>query len=310
MRIESVLVAMDFSESAIAGARWVVEHFAPSADVTLVCVIVPPDRPGFVESLLPPPDAFEAPAREAAELRMRDLMASIAPGARCDIRVGTPHHEILEAARTRHVDLVVVGPHGDSVKPRAWLGSTAERIVHGSTVPVLVTTGVPATRPRTLLVPVDENRLAESVLRWAGQLATSFDAKVKLLHVWSEAIYSHVASMARVGTSDPEAAHREIEKEVHDAAAHWLADLGAAGVRGRRATAIVSHGKPGDVTLDLAASSHADLIVIGRSGRGAIRSVLLGSTLRTVLHNATCPVFVVTETAPSLTESRTTTDWT
>ena len=295
MRVESLVVGMDFRDAAIAGARWAAEHFAPGAEMTLIHVIDPPDRPGFIASILPSAREIESPAVEQAEQRMRELIPGVFGSARFEVRVGKPHEQIVEAAKARRADVVVVGPHGDRPKPYAWLGSTAERVVHGSPAPVLVAINPPTARPRTLLVPIDESRLTESILEWAGQLAKDFGADVKLLHVWSEAIYNHVRSMARVGTSDPAAARQEIEQEVRDAATHWLAALASTGVRGQRATAIVSHGKAGDVTLEMAAACNADLIVMGRSAGGALAPALLGSTLRTVLHHAPVPVFVVTE---------------
>jgi len=295
MRIESLIIGMDFSDPAIEGARWVVEHFAVNAAVTLVHVVGPPSRPGFIARVLPAAEPIDSLASEAADARLRDVIANVAPSATCEVRVGKPHEQIAAAARERRADLVVVGPHGDGAARRPWLGSTAERVVHCSPAPVLVTSDPPPGGVRRILVPIDENRLTDSILGWAAHLAQAFDAEVKLLHVWSEAIFEHVASMARVTTADRDEARREIVKDVDEAAAHWLADLAAAGFRGGRATAVVSHGKAGDVTLETAAAYRADLIVIGRNAGGPIAPALLGSTLRTVLHHARCPVFVVTE---------------
>ncbi len=295
MQIGSLIVGMDFSHATIAGARWVSEHLAPGAEVTLVHVIDPPDRPGFIAGVLPSERDIESPAVQQAEEQMRELISTVFGSARSEVRVGKPHEQIVEAVKARRADAVVVGPHGARPRPYAWLGSTAERVVHASPVPVIVTINPPATRPRTLLVPVDEGRLTESILAWAGHLAKELDADVKLLHVWSDAIYNHVRSMARIGTSDAAAARREIDKEVHDAATHWLTDLAYTGFRGQRATAIVSHGNAGEVTLEMAATCNADLIVMGRSAGGTLVPALLGSTLRTVLHHATGPVFVVTQ---------------
>ena len=41
------------------------------------------------------------------------------------------------------------------------------------------------------------------------------------------------------------------------------------------------------------ASDHSDLIVVGSHGRGAIRTMVLGSVSRGVLHHAHCAVAVV-----------------
>ncbi len=294
MRIRSVVVGMDFSEMSIVAARWAAEHFAPNANITLVHVVALPDRPAFAEELLPATDTIESAARRSAERHMRDAIASISPRAEFEIRFGKPHEQVVEAARARHADVILVGPHDDRHARSRWLGATAERIVRTSPIPVLVVVDPPPHPPRTLLLPVNESRLTGSIFAWASRFAESFDAEVKLLHVWSESLYAYVASMAHAGTSDDLAAQRVVEQEIRDATTHWLVDLTEAGFRGRRAAAIVRHGEVADVTLDVAAATHADLIVMGRSG-GLVAPSPFGSTLRTVLHRAPCSVFVVTE---------------
>lgn len=291
MRIQNVVVGMDFSETSIAGARWVANQFEPDADVTLVHVVTPPERSVFAAPVLPSIELLVSAARQCAEDRMREVAASIAPRARSQIRMGKPHEQIVEAGQEAGANLIVIGPHDERHQRSRWLGATAERIVRTSTIPVLVTIDPPARRPRTLLVAVDSNRLTDAVLAWADHFAGAFDADVKLLHVWSDSLYAYVASMSNITTTDEGAAKRDFEKNIRNAATHWLEDLTARGFHGRRASAIVGHGRPASVTLEIAAASHADLIVMGRSGGPA----LFGSTLRTVLHHATCSVFVVTE---------------
>jgi len=295
MRIRSVVGGMDFSETSIVAARWALEHFAPNANITLVHVVVLPDRPTFAAELLPATGTIESAARRSAERHMRDAIGSISPRAEFEIRVGEPHEQIVEAARARHADMILVGPHDDRHARSRWLGATAERIVRTSPIPVLVAVDPPPRAPRTLLVPVSESRLTGSILAWAGRFAETFDAEVKLLHVWSESVYAYVASMAHAGSSNDLAAQRVVEQEIRDATTHWLTDLTESGFRGRAAAAIVRHGDVADVTVDIAAATHADLIVMGRSGGLVIAPPPFGSTLRTVLHRAPCSVFVVAE---------------
>jgi nucleotide-binding universal stress UspA family protein len=295
MRIESVLVGMDFSASAVRAAQWVARFFAPNAAMTLVHVIDPPDRPPFASPFLPSPDEVIAAAREDAELRMSDVVASLSTDLHSKILIGKPHERIREFGESIGADLVVVGPHGDRPRPHMFLGTTAERIVRVSSIPVLVGTNPPVGAPRTILVPVDYYRLTETILQWARDLAGTFGAEVKLLHVWSTAIYSHVASMSRLAATSDAEARREVEKELRDAATRWLEDLTATGFEHGRATATVMTGKPGDATLELATATHADLILLGRHGSGLVAPALFGSVVRTVLNGASCPVLVVTE---------------
>jgi nucleotide-binding universal stress UspA family protein len=53
------------------------------------------------------------------------------------IRTGDPLFEIVEHARTGHVDLIVMGTHGRTGVSHLFLGSVAERVVRTATCPVL-----------------------------------------------------------------------------------------------------------------------------------------------------------------------------
>jgi nucleotide-binding universal stress UspA family protein len=301
MRVASMSIGMDFSNTAIEAARWAVAHFAPSVPATLVHVIPPPDQPAFAGHVLPPSAEIEAVAREYAETQMRRVAGLLAPAVvTTDIRVGKPYEEITASAGATGAGLVVVGPHSDRPRPRKFLGTTAERVVRTSPVPVLVATNPPPGRPRRILVPVDDSAITPVLLSWTRELATSFDADVTLLHVWSNAVYSHVASMSYAVAEREDDARRAIEKELHDTAAQWLETLARTGITRERVTARVAHGKAGEVTIETAAEMSADLIVLGRRGSGLVLPALLGSTVGTILHGATCPVFVVAPSGTSV----------
>lgn len=53
------------------------------------------------------------------------------------LEIGEPWRMILEVAKQRHADLIVMGTHGRQGLSRAVLGSVAERVVRESPVPVL-----------------------------------------------------------------------------------------------------------------------------------------------------------------------------
>jgi nucleotide-binding universal stress UspA family protein len=56
-----------------------------------------------------------------------------------------PHDSILEHARRIRADLIVLGNRGQNVTERLLLGSTADRVLRMSPVPVLLVPG-PASR--------------------------------------------------------------------------------------------------------------------------------------------------------------------
>ncbi|MEZ5230611.1 MAG: universal stress protein, partial [Acidimicrobiales bacterium] len=60
---------------------------------------------------------------------------------------------------------------------------------------------------------------------------------------------------------------------------------------------VVVHGRPGPTLVDI--SEHANLLVVGTRGRGALADTILGSVSTHVASHATCPVAIVPEHAPS-----------
>jgi nucleotide-binding universal stress UspA family protein len=292
-RIRSVVVAVDFSDTAFAGALWACTHVCPSAKVTLLHVVDPPDRPTFAAHILPPASEVEAIAREDAWRRMRAAAARFTPTPNCEVRAGKPHEETVRAATDLGADLIIIGPHGDRPRPSRFLGTTAERIVRTSEVPVLVTTQPPRGKPRRLLVPVDDAPVTARLLEWTRDAAEAFDADVTLLHVWGNAVYSHVASMSFATERDEAAARAEIERELSSAAEQWLTKLARTGIKRERVTSTVSYGNAGDLALELAEATRSEMILIGRHGRSLLAPAMLGSTIGTVLHGARCPVLVI-----------------
>ncbi len=54
------------------------------------------------------------------------------------VRTGQPYAEIVEAARARNVDLIIMATHGNSGIARFFIGSTTERVVRHAPCPVLI----------------------------------------------------------------------------------------------------------------------------------------------------------------------------
>jgi nucleotide-binding universal stress UspA family protein len=296
VQIKSVVVGIDFSDAALAALRWTLDIFAPGASITVVHAIVPVERPAFARMFLPSEEDIGAFAVSHARDKMAEVSASAGSHlTRTEIRIGKPYEVIVDVCREVRADMIVVGPHGTRPRPHKFLGTTAERIVRMAPVPVLVATHPGHGLPTRILVPVDEAPITSTVLSWTRQLAEEFDADVKLLHVWSNAIYSDVASMSFATTKDEPAARRAIVQEMQDTATHWLDKLGRDSIARDRVTAAVTYGNPGDATLEAADAMSADLIVLGRRGSGLIAPALLGSTVSTVLHGARCPVLVIAE---------------
>jgi nucleotide-binding universal stress UspA family protein len=294
-----VLVATDFSDASISAAKWASQFFASDAELTLVHAVELPHRPPFARASLPPEDAIKTAVVDFATTRLNEIAHFLSPAKiRSDIRRGHPADVVRQVVAETQADLVVIGPHGDRPRRAQFLGSSADRIVRTSPVSVLVGTEPRHHVPRQLLVPVDDADATRSVLARVRDLSASWNAHVTLLHVWSNALYSYVASISHAQASDEATAKRDIAEEIDNEAARWLRALAGAGIPDERVSVVVTHGNAGDETLALAEQLHPDVIVLGRRGSGLVAPAVMGSTVGKVLHGARCPVLVVADEHP------------
>jgi nucleotide-binding universal stress UspA family protein len=291
-----ILIATDFSDASISAAKWASQQFAPDAELILAHAVELPHRPLFARDSLPPDDVIKQAVLDFATTRLNEIADFLSPATlRREIRRGSPAEVVRRIVEELGADLVVIGPHGERPRTAKFLGSTADRIVRTAPVSVLVATQ-PRHRPPThVLTPVDDSSDTPALLERVRRLADSWHARVTLLHVLSNSLYSYVASIAYAHGHDEATAAREIRETIDDEGRRWLNALADTGFRRELVDVVVSHGDAGDETLSLATRIDPDLIVLGRRGSGLVAPALMGSTVGTVLHGARCPVLVVPE---------------
>lgn len=290
MKLERILIGIDFSEPSFEAAHWIARYVAPGAELLLAHVIAIPHPPPIVRSRFPKRELLVATVREGAEKRLRDLAQALLPAqARVDIREGPVVEGLLEIAREQSVDVLVVGAHGERAGLREGLGSTTERLVRDATTPVLLAAGARERPPRRILVPVDHSETSRRLLRAAHSLGAHFGAEVVSLHVVPSGVASHVLAAgveASGGRRPASTAMRRAQGASYDASTSSERD------------AEVVFGEPAQEIIAYAERWDGDLIVIGRRGAGGLRRAVLGSVVDAVLRHAPCPVLVVPEDEP------------
>ena len=140
MAFRNVVVGTDFEECSGAAVEHAIE-IATAGDAALTIVhaySVPYAYTGMSLAAIMPSVQDAADAELA---KLLDVVRARVPRVDGVVVAGSPWEQILAVARARGADLVVVGSHGRKGLPRAVLGSTAERVVRLSPVPVLVVHG-------------------------------------------------------------------------------------------------------------------------------------------------------------------------
>lgn len=113
MKMEKIVLVLDFSASSLAAARWIGAHLAPEAELALVHCLELPAAGSVLWDALPPRKELAPRLEAAAEERLRAVAAEIDAGrTRVHVRVGHPSEEVATVASEWDADLVVVGSHG------------------------------------------------------------------------------------------------------------------------------------------------------------------------------------------------------
>ena len=273
--LERIVVGMDLRMPSIEAARWVATTFAPGAELVMTYALElhATDLAG-----IPKPSARGGPKDvQAARQQLHEVTRELAAlgSYRVEVREDGAARTILAVATECGGDLIVVGPHGGRETPRG-IGTTAERLIRTSPVPVLLVSQPRLRGLKQLLVPVDGGDLTRMVLEWADFVAKRDGAEMALMHVLDPTTQAPASSAA---TRDD----------------RWLSSLARDGPEPNRTTSFTVSGKPADEILAATARLDADLIVMGRRGRRRVLSGVVGSTASDTLRNAPCPVLIIVD---------------
>ncbi len=290
MKLDRVLITIDFSERSIAAARWVARSFAPASEVVLVHVLPVPRAPRFVRGSYAVADETLDRWRNEARLQLRQLGQQISRGIVFEeVRTGRADEQIEAVAKEYHADLVVVGSHRDRAGLWNRLGGTAEQILTASSVPVLVVHGTPQAPPRLLLAAVDDSAAASAVIEHARGLVHRFHARGKLAHVLSERLIQRLLATGEVIAHEVPMiqAEQNLVVETYE----WLTKQ-TQGLRDSLEPAVML-GDAAESILKEASRAGTDLLILGHDSNTEARRSPLGSVSGAVLRGAKCPVLLI-----------------
>jgi nucleotide-binding universal stress UspA family protein len=136
---KNILLAVDGSEHALHAAKTAAE-LARSMDAEILRIVVAfePVPPYLGEPNLQ--TAISARMKEAEEILQKSIEAigEIPGEVHTEVLEGAPAEAIIDVAKTRQSDLVVMGSRGLGRLQGALLGSQSQKVVRHAPCPVLI----------------------------------------------------------------------------------------------------------------------------------------------------------------------------
>ena len=281
--IRHVLCPVDFSEPSRAPLR-VAAAIAEYLGAALTVLTV--DDPLLAQVAAHSGPSLTAESEKELRRFSNDTLAR-GNGSRLtvqyDVAIGKPAAEILRSARELDAGLIVMSSEGRSGARKMFFGSTTERVLRETHIPVLVlppahghgdvTAAVAARQVNRIIVPVDLTVTHGQQMLVAAQLALTLHVPLVIAHVLEPVLVPYNVRMSMGGI---DTARRERAEEQLAALTGTLPD-------GVQTETIILSGDPSEEITKLAKTRQAHLIVIGLHSSG-----LLGPRMGSVTYRVLC----------------------
>lgn len=233
----------------------------------------------------------EATGYPGALLESLDLTPEQFHGCVVDQATGPPAAGIVRLAGEHADVLIVMCTHTATHKPRGALGPVAEEVLCDAPCPVVLVQPERGLAPlvmRKILLPHDGTPTTAAAVSPAADLAIRAGAELLVLHV------------AEPGARRPTepgtlVTPRYVDQPQHEWsswAREFLERLSALGAcpAALRIRLVLGTGEPGEEIARAVREHDCDLVVLGWHGQLAAEH---GSTMKTVIREASCPLFAI-----------------
>jgi nucleotide-binding universal stress UspA family protein len=235
--------------------------------------------------------------RIAAELRLAKIAVSTS------VSSGDPPEDILKEAHSARCDLIAMATHGRMGIGRGLLGSTTDRVLHASDLPLLIVRPDAAEPgsdrahrrfPTVVLAALDGSELAEACAGPAGAIARRVRVDLRLVRAYDAPVTPGDIYGPPGGV---EAARETAREEAQNYLERKAATLRNEGLS---VAADVVSGPADTALVKTARSWPGSLLVVGSRGRSGLTRWVLGSVTEKVVRSSGRPVLVIPPKLASL----------
>jgi nucleotide-binding universal stress UspA family protein len=285
-----ILLGDDRSEHALAAVAMVEDMPFPSGtDITIFRAVAPTQA----TDLMLIEDALN---QTCNRLRRKGLHA--VP----ELLLGFPTEKFLKYAEEQKPDLIIIGAKGLRATVGILVGGVAQQVVEYAPCPVLVVRA-PYNGLRNILLVTDGSPSSQQAVQFLGKLPLPMSARLWVMHVLPSLPIPMMVVMTPTGNvpiafedSNETVALRAGEEK--DGQALVDGTLETLKGLGKPAKGIVKRGDAATEIMAVVKEQNMDLLITGSRGLTPIRSWMMGSVSRKLVHYSGCSVLVVRTLQP------------
>lgn len=198
---------------------------------------------------------------------------------------GPAVNTIIEAAKARSADAIVIGTHGRHGLSRFFLGSVADGTLRRASIPVFIGSHDSGSGPfERIGVALDDSDPADAALDFALRLVRPGQTTVVLTNVVDVRRIYGLAVAQRYSAAAAFSEEQKVAGDLLEKAAATVKDRGVA------VETVLLEADPIAGLVDFTRAQRIDLLAIGTHGRRGLRRLLLGSVAEGVIRESPVPV--------------------
>jgi nucleotide-binding universal stress UspA family protein len=242
-------------------------------------------------------ETAERDARRALVREARHLAGSLPKTVRIDpvVTCGPAARTIAVRASALKADLIVMGRGGGRALRDAFLGSTAERVIRASKLPVLVVRRAPRAAYSRPALALDLDQAAHEIVALMFRVVQPPRPYIQVIHAFDAPYHGLVYP----SVSEALVEERKHQLQLH--ASHQLSKLLATSLAYAHVPAEeapfwkqqVRFGSARTVIRKAVQKGDADLLVLGTHGYTGVAHAFLGTVAGDVLRDVTSDVLIV-----------------
>jgi nucleotide-binding universal stress UspA family protein len=285
-----ILLGDDSSEHALAAVALLEDlPFSSGTDITIFRAV----NPTQATDLMLMEDALNQTCN-----RLRNKGFHAVP----ELLLGFPTEKFLKYAEEHKPDLIIIGAKGLRATADILVGGVAQQVVEYAPCPVLVVR-VPYNGLREVMLVTDGSASSQQAAQFLGRLPLPVGARLWVLHVLPPPPIPVMLAVKPAGnlpitfrdSGEPSVLGAKEEQQgqvLVESTRQALQEMG------KFAEGILKRGDAATEIMAIVKERNIDLLITGSRGHSPIRSWMMGSVSRKLVHYSGCSVLVVRNVKP------------